>query len=198
MRQNVPDYIKPYVDRAGQYESKEKYDEAITIYREALDRYPNIAALRNNLGCCLANLERYEEAKNEFLQAIALTLINRQKGIVVPDSYPEEPQQNLRTVQAYIDGTQPAPLPGRIPSCDSSLPFHDPFRPGMNFPQYVFLFLAASPIGQLMALTGLIAVGILWWSKSPHFPAALVIACGAILIAAFIAYIKDPRLRKNR
>lgn len=113
MKPYFPDYIGPYNDRAQKFEKEGRYNEAIEVYREALARYPNIAGLHNNLGCCLANIEDYQQAENEFQQAIALTQANRQGGVVTPDSYPEEPMQNLQAVRAHIKGSRRAPHPAR-------------------------------------------------------------------------------------
>lgn len=119
MKPNVPDHIKPYVDRAKQLENVDSYDEALSVYREALSLYPDIAVLHNNLGCALANLKRYNEAKREFLQAITLTSINRQNGIMVPDSYPQESMQNLKAIEAILSGE--TAYPARLPTAGSPL-----------------------------------------------------------------------------
>jgi tetratricopeptide (TPR) repeat protein len=109
MSANVPDYVKEYVDRGKSLDDSERYDEAIAIYRQALEKYPDVAVLHNNLGCSLANKERYEEAAKEFIQAITLTTLNREAGLPVPSSYPSEPEQNLRTAQSLITGKAPKP-----------------------------------------------------------------------------------------
>lgn len=101
MRYNVSDHIKPYVDRAELLEKSEQYDAAESIYREALELYPHNPVLHNNLGCCLANQEKYEEAKLEFLQAVTLSI--GASGELVPDTYPEEPKANLLAAQAQLD-----------------------------------------------------------------------------------------------
>jgi tetratricopeptide (TPR) repeat protein len=119
MRSTVPDNVKDYVDRAAQLERQERYDAVIAVYREALALYPHLAVLHNNLGCCLANQGKYAEAKDAFLHAVTLTFTNRQKGIVVPDTYPEEPKQNLLKVQKLLDKgpvkSPPAWTPGAGP-----------------------------------------------------------------------------------
>lgn len=196
MKQYFPDYIKPYNDRAQKFEKEGKYDEAIVVYREALARYPNIAGLHNNLGCCLANKEDYKQAENEFHQAIALTPVNRQEGIIISDSYPAEPIQNLRAAQARNKGFLRAPLPARTEFEGRSLLRPDPFRPGMGFPPYVFWFLL-SPVGWFLVFVATLVTGVLWYDRSPYCPIAFGVSCFIILLVAFIAYITDPRLRSQ-
>ena len=100
MKHNVPDKIKPYVDRATLLEKAEKYERAEKEYREALEISPKNPVLHNNLGCCLGNLERYEEAAEEFSLAIAHSM--RAIDELVPDSYPEEPAANLQAINALM------------------------------------------------------------------------------------------------
>jgi hypothetical protein len=196
MRSNVPDYVKEYVARAEQFEREDRYDEAIAVYRQALALYPNIAVLHNNLGCHLVNQEKYEEAKREFQKALALTPVNRQAGIVIPDSYPEEPRRNLRAAEAYSKGTFPAPLPARAPMARSPLQFY-PFHPGMSFPQYVFWFVFRNPLGCLLTIAASIVLSILWKSNSAYLSMAIGIASITLLALAYIAFVADPRLRKK-
>ena len=101
MRSNVPDHIKPYVDRAELLMQSEQYDAVESVYREALALYPRNPVLHNNLGCCLANQARYEEAKLAFLQAVTLSM--SASDALVPNTYPEEPRANLMAVQARLD-----------------------------------------------------------------------------------------------
>ena len=91
----VPDETKKDVDEALAETKKKNYLAAINIYRRILTDYPDSGVLRNNLGCCLADLERFDEAEIEFFEAIRIIKFNRDKGIFVPRSYPKEPQRNL-------------------------------------------------------------------------------------------------------
>jgi Tfp pilus assembly protein PilF len=63
MRQNVPSYAKSFVDRAAELEKTGEFEAAVAIYREGLALHPEVAVLHNNFGCCLANQEKYQEAK---------------------------------------------------------------------------------------------------------------------------------------
>ncbi len=187
MKVNVPDYVKKYNDRASELMDQDQYAEAIIIYRQALDEYPDIAVLHNNLGCCLANQERYEEAAEEFQRAIDLTPVNRRAGVVTPQSYPEEPKQNLLAVQSRIQGVWRAPLVSRAG--------FDPFiRPGMSFPLYLFWFIVRSPIGWLLVVATLVAQ--LLTKNTPYFAMTVGITSAVILIVALTAFATDPRLRK--
>ncbi len=194
MEQNFPDYTKSYNDRAQEFEKKGKYDEAIAIYREALDRYPDLAGLHNNLGCCLANKYEYQQAAEEFEKAIALTPINRQEGIVTPDSYPEEPMQNLRAVQGLDKGYLRTAPPARVRFGGRSVRRPDFYRPGMGFLSYLLLFLVTRLGGFLLFVAMLITL-TLWYDRSPYTLIALGISCFVILVIALIAYSTDPRLR---
>jgi tetratricopeptide (TPR) repeat protein len=157
MEQNFPDSIAPFNKSAQDFEKKGKYDEAIAIYRKALAQYPDLAGLHNNLGCCLANKYEYKQAAEEFQKAIDLTPINRQNGIVTPDSYPEEPIQNLRAVQELDKGYLRTTSPARVQFEDYSV--HTPvlFHPGMGFPSYLlhsFLHMDAYTCGQISGFIG--------------------------------------------
>jgi len=133
---NVPSYIQEYVDHAKKFEDKEQYDKAADIFRQALTQHPNIAVLHNNLGCALANQGKYEEAREEFLQAIILTITNHHDGIVIPESYPQEPEQNLRAVESYIKDTRQATLSAKMPVTRLSLRL-DPSGKVFKIPQKV-------------------------------------------------------------
>lgn len=146
MSSNVPDFIKPYVDRGKALDDSGQHDEAIAVYREALAKHPEMAVLHNNLGCALANKERYAEAATEFMQAIKLTPLNRQSGITVPKTYPAEPEQNLRAVQDITKGSM-------LPSA--------PARSGAN--PFLEVFILA-PIFALMG--ALLTVGYLFFNGS--------------------------------
>ncbi len=95
IRNAVPDEIKKDVDEALAETKKENYLAAINIYKKIIPHYPDIGVLRNNLGCCLVSLEQFDEAETEFIEAIRITKLNRDKGIYVPRSYLKEPIRNL-------------------------------------------------------------------------------------------------------
>src|ERR1017187_3032067 len=106
---NVPDYVRPDLDRARDLEQLNRFAEAIEVYRGVIGRYPEIAVLHNGLGCAFANLGKRDQAAIEFREAIRLTALNRQQGLVTPRTYPQEPEQNLRAVLGKT-------LPGRVDS----------------------------------------------------------------------------------
>jgi tetratricopeptide (TPR) repeat protein len=213
MRSTVPDEIRPFVDRAADLEKRERYDEAIMVLREGLAQFPDNAVLYNNLGCSLANIEQYDEAAEAFQRAVSLTPVNRSQGIVTPNTYPEEPMQNLRAVTALTQGdARRAPRPGRSgnrvhPSVQSKRVKRAQGRngdpdisppsvgPGMTFPQYVFVFLVANATGRMLAIIGAIVVVGSQIVVPSASALVLAIACATILAAAFLQYRNDPRLR---
>jgi tetratricopeptide (TPR) repeat protein len=91
----VPDEIKRSIIEALAETKGENYSVAVTIYKKIIPDYPNIEFIRNNAGCCLAGLEKFDEAETEFIEAIRLTKVNRDNGASVPRSYPKEPARNL-------------------------------------------------------------------------------------------------------
>lgn len=112
MRTNVPNEVVPYTDRISELEREGRYDEAVEVCRVALERFPDIAVLHNNLGCQLGNLELYEDAAAAFRRAVELTAHNRAARIVTPSSYPGEPEKNLRAIRAHLSGSREV-LPAR-------------------------------------------------------------------------------------
>ena len=94
-RNIVPEEIEKIVDEALIETKKENYPAAIKIYKGIIHDYPHIGLLRNNAGCCLAALEKFDEAETEFLEAIRLSNVKREKGTHVPRSCLRKPQRNL-------------------------------------------------------------------------------------------------------
>jgi tetratricopeptide (TPR) repeat protein len=94
----IPDKIKKDVDNALAEAKAGNYLSAVNIYKRLLLDYPDNGVLRNNLGCCLVNLKKFDEAEIEFIEAIRITKLNRDKGIYVPRSYPKEPGRNLNNL----------------------------------------------------------------------------------------------------
>jgi tetratricopeptide (TPR) repeat protein len=83
IRNTVPDDIKKHIDEALAETQKGNFDAAITIYKRILPDYPDNPILRNNVGCCLAHLEKFDDAETEFIEALRLTKLNREKGLYV-------------------------------------------------------------------------------------------------------------------
>ena len=67
--QNSPQEI---MDRALAAQRGGKFDEAVRTYRLLLDKYPNIAEIRSNLGAALAGEGHYAEAVTEYQRALQL------------------------------------------------------------------------------------------------------------------------------
>ena len=95
IRGTVPDEVKKDVDEALAETKKGNYLSAVNIYKRIIQDYPDIGVIRNNLGCCLAHLEQFDEAESEFIKAIEISKLNRDRGIYVSRSYQKEPQRNL-------------------------------------------------------------------------------------------------------
>jgi len=91
----LPDRIKKDSNEALIEIKKRNYPAAVAIYKRIIADFPGIGALRNNLGCCLAVLERFDEAETEFIEAMKPAKLNRDNGIFVPWSFPREPKRNL-------------------------------------------------------------------------------------------------------
>jgi hypothetical protein len=91
----APDEIKKEADAALAEIKKGNFLAALSIYKRMITDYPEKEVLRNNAGCCLANLGKVDEAETEFIESLRLTKLNRDKGLHVPRSYPEEPKRNL-------------------------------------------------------------------------------------------------------
>ncbi len=73
MDENINPDAQVYLDIAEQFEQEGNYDEAIRVYHTAIELYPGLAILHNNLGCCLANQNLFDEAKQEFLRVIEIS-----------------------------------------------------------------------------------------------------------------------------
>jgi tetratricopeptide (TPR) repeat protein len=91
----IPDEIKKQVDAALSETNRKNYAAAIAIYSRMVPKYPDIEIVRNNLGCCLAEIGKFDEAETEFVEALRITKSKRDKGIYVPRSFPKEPIHNL-------------------------------------------------------------------------------------------------------
>ena len=59
-------------ERGLEYFSKNKYEQALHEYEEALKIYPSLAAAHNNMGSAYFALARYEEAARSFKEAVRL------------------------------------------------------------------------------------------------------------------------------
>ena len=62
----------PYYNRANHYADKERYDEAVEDYKEAIARYPYDPDFYINLGFVYRKLEEYGNAEKAFRKAISL------------------------------------------------------------------------------------------------------------------------------
>jgi hypothetical protein len=91
----VPHEIKKVVDEALAEAKKKNFPGAVTIYKKIIPKYPELSVLRNNLGCCLARLKKYDEAETEFVEALSLMQFNRDNGPYVSRSYKKELTRNL-------------------------------------------------------------------------------------------------------
>lgn len=62
----------PYYNLANKYVEKERYDEAVEKYREAIDRYPYDPDFFINLGFAYRKIEEYPQAESAFRSALKL------------------------------------------------------------------------------------------------------------------------------
>jgi tetratricopeptide (TPR) repeat protein len=90
-----PVEIEKMVDEALAEMKKENYPAAIKIYEKIMPDYPFNGVFRNNLACCFAGLGKFDEAETEFVEAIRIFRVDREKGIPVPRS-------NLRAANRNI------------------------------------------------------------------------------------------------
>ncbi len=67
-----PRFGKAYYNLANVLLDQKKYDEAIAMYRKAIDSGFNTPEAHNNLGLALMKAGIYEEAEKEFLKSISL------------------------------------------------------------------------------------------------------------------------------
>lgn len=127
IRNTVPDEIEKKVDEALAETKKEKYLAAISIYKIIIPDNPYLVVLRNNLGCCLAHLEKFDEAETEFVEAIRIARVDREKGIAVPRLYRREPNRNLiklyKTVLSKQKGIPHASQPRKNHLSPVTMPF---------------------------------------------------------------------------
>lgn len=91
----MPDGVRQYADEALAEAKEGNYLTAIGIYKKIIPDYPDLEILRNNMGCCLAGLEMFDEAETAFIEAIRISRVKRDGGVCVPRSYPKEPTRNL-------------------------------------------------------------------------------------------------------
>jgi len=73
-KQTYPNYWRPYHALADLYYTMGQYDKGIGAAREAVRLNPNVAAAYSNLAGSLIALNRFEEAKDVYQQAIARNL----------------------------------------------------------------------------------------------------------------------------
>jgi tetratricopeptide (TPR) repeat protein len=60
------------MNRALAAQQAGKFDDAVRLYRVLLDKYPNIAEIRSNLGAALAGEGHYTEAVTEYQRSLQL------------------------------------------------------------------------------------------------------------------------------
>jgi tetratricopeptide (TPR) repeat protein len=101
-RERIPDAIKIEADQALAEAKKGNFHASINVYKKIIQMCPAIGFLRNNRACCLASLEKFDEAETEFLEAIRIFSANRDKGIPIPRSCRRTTQRNLITLYKTI------------------------------------------------------------------------------------------------
>lgn len=62
----------PYYNLANKYLEKERYEDAVDNYHEAIARFPNDPDFYINLGYCYRKLEDFESAEQAFRKALTL------------------------------------------------------------------------------------------------------------------------------
>ncbi len=67
----TPPSVRDLLNKAAELHQAGKLDEAITEYRRVLERYPDLAQVRSNLGAALAGSGHYSEAIIEYNRALA-------------------------------------------------------------------------------------------------------------------------------
>lgn len=90
----VPREINDLVNETHRYGKIGDHEKEHETALEAVRKCPKSAVAHNNLGCALGNLGLYDEAIEEFREAVRLIEVNRRLGIRMPDPY-TEPIENL-------------------------------------------------------------------------------------------------------
>lgn len=77
------------------------YEPAITIFRTAVERYPDSARLQIGLGLALYSRDKYDEAVKALLKAVALRPADPRSYYFLSKAYNSSPSQADEVVQAF-------------------------------------------------------------------------------------------------
>jgi SAM-dependent methyltransferase len=128
----LPDALKMDLDEALAGMRKKNYYVAMELYKKVIPDYPHDPAVRNNVGCCLANLEKFDEAEIEFVKALLLLKGNRSGGLFGPRSSLRKTQHNLiklyKTVVFEKNADPSSSLPGKDGCHHHRIPFKKDFQ----------------------------------------------------------------------
>lgn len=100
----------PYYNLANKYLEKERYEDAVDNYHEAIARFPNDPDFYINLGYCYRKLEDFESAEQAFRKALTLnnkdwvTWSNLANALLKQNKLPE----TVSTFEKCLKLTMPA------------------------------------------------------------------------------------------
>ncbi len=100
----------PYYNLANKYLEKERYEDAVDNYHEAIARFPNDPDFYINLGYCYRKLEDFESAEQAFRKALTLnnkdwvTWSNLANSLLKQNKLPE----TVSTFEKCLKLTMPA------------------------------------------------------------------------------------------
>ena len=106
----IPEKAQKEADDAFIEAGKGNFAASVDLYEKLKTACPEVGFVRNNLGCCLAGLEKFDEAETEFLEAIRIFNANRDKGIRVRGACRRTIQKNLINLyKTILRKKQPVP-----------------------------------------------------------------------------------------
>lgn len=90
----VTDELKDLLQKGNELFEQKKYDEAITLYNEILQKYPDAYIIYKNIGNCYFNQEKYEEAEAAYLKILEKDPQNVDAIILIGNTYANRGQND--------------------------------------------------------------------------------------------------------
>lgn len=83
----VTDELKNLLQKGNDLFDQKKYDEAIAIYQEILQKHPDAYIIYKNIGNCYFNQEKYDEAEAAYLKILEKDPWNVDAIILIGNTY---------------------------------------------------------------------------------------------------------------
>jgi len=90
----VTDELKDLLQKGNDLFDQKKYDEAIAIYKQILEKYPDAYIIYKNIGNCYFNQEKYEEAEAAYLKILEKDPQNVDAIILIGNTYANRGQSD--------------------------------------------------------------------------------------------------------